>query len=127
MHAPLTHTRPLLQSASLLQPAVIGVLLMLLLTLYSQRLIIPKLAALRTEMGSVDSTPATDPKRTEFDKLHALSVRLESGVLLILKSSLDKGQDVTLFLEGREHMRPVKVHGKVVWCVPMARERVNLP
>ena len=43
----------------------------------------------------------------------------ESGLLLILKSSLDKGQDVTLFLEGREHMRPVKVHGKVVWCVPM--------
>lgn len=43
----------------------------------------------------------------------------ESGVLLILKSSLEKGQEVVLFLEGREHLKPVKVHGKVVWCVPM--------
>jgi len=46
----------------------------------------------------------------------------ESGILLILKSSLDKGQDVTLLLEGREHMRPVKVHGKVIWCVPMEKD-----
>lgn len=46
----------------------------------------------------------------------------ESGVLLLLKAHLDRGQDVTLFLEGREHMRPVKVHGKVVWCVPMEKD-----
>jgi len=68
---------------SLVQPAAIGVVLMLLLTLYSQKLVLPPMAVLRTEMGSVDSTPATDPKRAEFDKLHAISVRLESGVLLI--------------------------------------------
>jgi hypothetical protein len=46
----------------------------------------------------------------------------ESGVLLLLKISLDKGQAVTLFLEGREHTRPVKVHGKVAWCLPMEQD-----
>jgi PilZ domain len=46
----------------------------------------------------------------------------ESGVLLLLKVHLEKGQDVTMMIEGREHMRPVKVHGKVVWCVPMDKD-----
>jgi hypothetical protein len=68
---------------ALVQPAALGVILMLLLTLYSQRIVIPRMAVLRTEMGSVDTTPGTDPRRAEFDKLHAISVRLEGGVLLI--------------------------------------------
>lgn len=46
----------------------------------------------------------------------------ESGVMLLLKVELARGQAVTLFLEGREHLRPVKVHGKIVWCVPMEKE-----
>jgi len=68
---------------ALTQPAALGVVLMLLLTLCSQRIVIPRMAVLRTEMGSVDSTPATDPRRAEFDRLHAISVRLEGGVLLL--------------------------------------------
>lgn len=43
----------------------------------------------------------------------------ESGVRLLLKVGLDKGQSVTLLLEGREHLRPIKVHGTIAWCVPM--------
>lgn len=67
----------------LLRPAAMGVIMMLLLTLASQRLVTPKLAALRTQMGSVASTPKTDPLHAEFDHLHAISVNLEGAVLLI--------------------------------------------
>jgi hypothetical protein len=41
------------------------------------------LADLRTQMGSVDRTPATNPLRQEFDKLHQWSVWIESAVLLL--------------------------------------------
>ncbi len=44
----------------------------------------------------------------------------ESGVMLMLKAGLQKNQTVTLAIEGREHTRPVKAHGIIVWCVPMA-------
>jgi len=39
--------------------------------------------ALRTQMVSVDTTPASDPRRAEFDRLHGISVDLEGAVLLI--------------------------------------------
>src|ERR1700728_1563273 len=65
------------------RPAAISVILMLLLTLASQRLVTPKLAALRTQMGSVAATPADDPLRVEFNRLHKISVNLEGSVLLI--------------------------------------------
>src|ERR1700689_136987 len=45
----------------LARPAAIGVMLMLLLTLTSQRLVTPRLAALRAQMGSVAATPKTGP------------------------------------------------------------------
>jgi len=67
----------------LVRPAAIGVVLMLLLTVASQRLVTPKLAALRTQMGSVASTPVNDPLRVEFNRLHKMSVNLEGSVLLI--------------------------------------------
>ncbi len=67
----------------LVRPAAIGVIMMLLLTLASQRLVTPKLAALRTQMGSVAATPKTDPLHVEFDRLHAISVNIEGAVLLI--------------------------------------------
>lgn len=67
--------------------ATIAVVLMLLLTVFSQFYVIAHLADLRTQMqtqtGSVDRTPATDPLRVEFDKLHQWSVWLESAVLLL--------------------------------------------
>jgi hypothetical protein len=78
------------------RPAAIGVMLMLLLTLASQRLVTPKLAALRAQMGSVAATPKTDPLRVEFDRLHGISVKIEGAVLLIGFAAL--------FLTVRERM-----------------------
>jgi hypothetical protein len=37
---------------------------------------------LRQQMGSYASTPASSPLRQQFDHLHVLSVRLETGVLI---------------------------------------------
>ncbi len=68
---------------ALVRPAALGVMLMLLLTLASQRIVIPRMDVLRTEMVSVDATPASDSRRVEFDRLHGISVDLEGGVLLI--------------------------------------------
>ena len=66
-----------------LQPAMIGVALMLALTLLTQARVMPRLAELRTEMVSVDATPKDNPLRAEFDRLHQTSVRIEVTVLLI--------------------------------------------
>ena len=66
-----------------LQPAMIGVVLMLALTVVSQTRVLPRLAELRTEMGSVDATPKDNPLQVEFGRLHQLSVRIEATVLLI--------------------------------------------
>lgn len=68
---------------ALVRPAALGVILMLLLTLSSQRIVIPRMDVLRTQMVSVDATPASDPRRAEFDRLHGISVDLEGAVLLI--------------------------------------------
>jgi hypothetical protein len=65
------------------RPAAIGVVLMLLLTLSSQRIVIPRMDALRAQMGSVAATAATNPLRTQFDHLHSISVDLEVAILLI--------------------------------------------
>jgi Domain of unknown function (DUF4149) len=63
--------------------AAIAVIIMLLLTVFSQFYVMSHLADLRTQMGSVDGTPKTDPLRAEFDKLHQWSVWIESAVLLL--------------------------------------------
>ena len=68
---------------ALAQPAALGVILMLVLTLTSQRVVIARMDALRAKMISVATTPRDNPLRLEFDRLHRVSVRLESGVLLI--------------------------------------------
>jgi hypothetical protein len=67
---------------SLFGPAVILVMLMFLLSLASQTVVIPRMDVLRAQMGSVDSTPTSNPLRVEFDRLHSVSVKLEGGVLL---------------------------------------------
>ena len=67
----------------LARPAAIGVFVMLLLTFASQRIVIPRIDNLRAQMGSVDATPASNPLRAEFDRLHGVSVDLEAGVLLV--------------------------------------------
>jgi Domain of unknown function (DUF4149) len=68
---------------ALSKPAALGVILMLVLTLASQKVVIPRMDALRVQMGSVDATPPSNPLRARFDLLHNVSVQLESGVLLI--------------------------------------------
>ncbi len=56
---------------------------MLALTLISQFGIIPRMDALRTSIGEIDSAPADNPARVQFDALHHWSTRLESGVMLL--------------------------------------------
>jgi uncharacterized membrane protein YciS (DUF1049 family) len=73
---------------ALAQPAAIGVILMLVLTLVSQRGVIPRMDELRAHMGSVAATGASDPRRAEFDRLHGISVNLEGAVLLMGIASL---------------------------------------
>jgi uncharacterized membrane protein len=68
---------------TLLQPAMLSVILMFILTGVSQTRVTPRLAALRTEMVSVDATPKDNPLRVEFDRLHQTSVRIEVVVLLV--------------------------------------------
>jgi hypothetical protein len=67
----------------LIRPAAIGVMLMLLLTFTSQHFVMRRMVALRTEMGSVAVTPASNPLRAEFNRLHGISVNIEGSVLLI--------------------------------------------
>jgi hypothetical protein len=69
--------------AALIRPAAACVLIMLVLTLFSQHAVLPRIDALRHDMVSVDSTPASDPRRAEFDRLHTISVDVESAVLLL--------------------------------------------
>lgn len=67
----------------LVRPAAIGVVLMIALTIASQNLVMRRMAALRVEMGSVAATALDNPLRAEFDRLHAISVKMEGSVLLI--------------------------------------------
>ena len=70
------------------QPAMLGMVLMFALTGISQTRVTLRLAELRTEMVSVDSTPKDNPLRVEFDRLHQTSVRIEVVVLLLGIASL---------------------------------------
>ncbi|HEX2714869.1 MAG TPA: hypothetical protein VHM88_21995, partial [Candidatus Acidoferrales bacterium] len=58
------------------------IVLMIALTVVSQHAVSPKIAALRVQMGSVEATAPDSPLRLEFNRLHRVSVLLESGVLL---------------------------------------------
>ena len=67
---------------SLAAPAALCVALMIVLTVVSQQAVSPRMAFLRTQMGSIQATAAENPLRVEFDRLHQRSVMLESGVRL---------------------------------------------
>ena len=61
--------------------ALVGV--MLLLTLYSQMSVIPRMENDRLSLGGDVTTVSKDnPVRHDFDRLHSLSVNLEGAVLL---------------------------------------------
>lgn len=81
--------------AALARPAALAVILMLVLTVISQQAVSPRMAGLRTRMGSIDLTPTDNPLRVEFDRLHRISVRLEGAVLLLGLAGL--------FLTVRQH------------------------
>ena len=68
--------------SSLAAPAALCVVLMIGLTVVSQHAVSPKMAALRTQMGSIQATEAHSLLLAEFNNLHRISVSLESGVLL---------------------------------------------
>ena len=68
--------------ASLTAPAALCVVLMMVLTSISQSTISAKMAALRMQMGSIQTTSPDSPLLVQFGRLHAISVSLESGVLL---------------------------------------------
>jgi hypothetical protein len=60
--------------------ALIGV--MLALTLYSQRSVIPRMESDRLSLGGdVTAVSKDNPARRDFDRLHSLSVNLEGAVL----------------------------------------------
>jgi hypothetical protein len=60
----------------------LAVILMITLTAVSQFAVSPRMARLRTEMGSVEKTAPQNPLRVQFDRLHRRSVALETCVLL---------------------------------------------
>jgi uncharacterized membrane protein len=68
--------------ATLVAPATLCVILMIVLTVVSQHAVSPRMAELRVHMGSIEATAAGNPLLMEFEKLHRRSVFLESGVLL---------------------------------------------
>src|ERR1700722_6891564 len=67
----------------LLQTVLLGLLLMILLTMFSQAHVTSRLHDLRVQMVSVEATPKDSPARVEFDRLHGMSVKLEVAVLLL--------------------------------------------
>jgi hypothetical protein len=67
---------------ALVSPAALLVIAMIICTVVSQHGVIARMDDLRTQMGSVAGTPATNAMRVAFDRLHQYSVWLESAVLL---------------------------------------------
>ena len=57
--------------------------LMLALTLFSQFWIIPRMDALRAQVGDFATVTLDNPLRVQFDALHVWSTRVESAVLLL--------------------------------------------
>jgi hypothetical protein len=61
---------------------VVATVLMLAFTCFSQFSIMPRMEADRLAVGgSIDAAPESDGHRVDFDRLHALSVKVEEGVL----------------------------------------------
>jgi len=68
---------------ALVRPGAIGVIAMLLLTLGSAHVVIPRMDTLRLKLPSLETTPPGDAQRAEFDRLHRISVGIEGTVLLV--------------------------------------------
>jgi uncharacterized membrane protein len=57
--------------------------LMLVLTLFSQFWIIPRMDTLRAQVADFGTIPIDNPLRMQFDALHVWSTRVEGAVLLL--------------------------------------------
>jgi uncharacterized membrane protein len=57
--------------------------IMLALTAISQYSVMPRMQALRNNMGVIDNVPASDARRVEFSRLHVWSTQLEGGVFIL--------------------------------------------
>jgi ABC-type transport system involved in multi-copper enzyme maturation permease subunit len=68
--------------AALVRPAPLLVFVMIVCTVVSQHVVIARMDLLKLQMGSVSATPAGNPLLVAFNRLHQISVRLESTVLL---------------------------------------------
>ncbi|HZQ90487.1 MAG TPA: DUF4149 domain-containing protein [Terriglobales bacterium] len=73
----------LIGGARLLAPRHLLVAAMIMLTVVSQAGLSRRMQTLREQMGEIDSVAASDPRRIEFNRLHAWSTRIEGGVLLL--------------------------------------------
>ena len=60
-----------------------AILLMIALTLTSQVAVTGRMQRLHASMGAIDSVPANDARRAQFDSLHQWSTVLEAFVLLL--------------------------------------------
>jgi uncharacterized membrane protein len=67
---------------SFVAPVALCMVLMMGLTVVSQRAVSPRMAILRVQMGSIQATTPDSPLLAEFTRWHRISVMLESGVLL---------------------------------------------
>jgi len=79
----LLYSRISTGSAHALAARHLVILAMLVLTSVSQFGVSSRMAALRTSFGDIDTVPADNPARLEFDALHVWSVRLEVAVLAL--------------------------------------------
>jgi hypothetical protein len=68
--------------AALVRPAPLLVFVMIVCTVVSQHVVIARMDLLKLQMGSVSAAPAGNPLLVAFNRLHQISVRLESTVLL---------------------------------------------
>jgi hypothetical protein len=63
-------------------------------------------------------------RRGSIDLGPNLAVRVldvaEGGIRLVVRENIDREQEVTLTLEGLQHSRPLRIFGRVIWCVSTA-------
>jgi hypothetical protein len=79
----MVYSRATTGNAHVLAGRHIVITLMLVLTLISQFAISPRMYAIRTQLGVIDSVPLDNPQRAEFDRLHLWSEKFEQGVFLL--------------------------------------------
>jgi hypothetical protein len=63
-------------------------------------------------------------RRGALDLGTNLAVRVldvsEGGARLVVRETIDLLKEVTVTLEGPQHLRPLRIVGRVIWCVSTA-------